>query len=168
MLPEIGQITLVLALIAATVQTVMPLLGAQHDRPAWMALARPTAWLQVVLITAAYALLTWAFISQDFSVRYVAENSNTLLPMIYRITAVWGGHEGSLLLWMLIITLWNGAVAKWSHSLPPRVTARVLGVMGAVSLGFLAFMVFTSNPFDRLLPAAMEGRDLNPLLQDPG
>src|SRR5690554_2606078 len=168
MLPEIGQVALVLALVAATVQTVMPLLGAHRNLPAWMALARPAAWLQVGLIAFAYALLTWVFASQDFSVRYVAENSNTLLPMIYRITAVWGGHEGSLLLWVLIIALWNGAVARWSHSLPPKVTARVLGVMGAVSLGFLAFTIFTSNPFDRLLPAAMEGRDLNPLLQDPG
>src|SRR5690554_5772416 len=168
MLPEIGQVALVLALVAAAVQTVMPLLGAQRDIPAWMDLARPAAWLQLALVAIAYALLTWAFISQDFSVRYVAENSNSLLPMIYRITAVWGGHEGSLLLWVLIIALWNGAVARWSHSLPPKVTARVLGVMGAVSLGFLAFTIFTSNPFDRLLPAAMEGRDLSPLLQDPG
>src|SRR5690606_36410180 len=131
-------------------------------------LARPTAWLQLALVAIAYAMLTWAFIQSDFSVRYVAENSNTLLPMIYRITAVWGGHEGSLLLWMLIIVAWNAAVAHWSQSLPPRVVARVLGVMGAVSLGFLAFMIFTSNPFDRLLPAPLEGRDLNPLLQDPG
>ena len=127
MLPEIGQVALVLALVAAAVQTVMPLLGAQRALPAWMALARPAAWTQVALLAGAYALLTWAFITHDFSVRYVAENSNTLLPMVYRITAVWGGHEGSLLLWVLIIATWNAAVAHWSQSLPPRVVARVLG-----------------------------------------
>ncbi len=168
MLPELGQIAMLLALVASLIQAVLPLAGAQRGLPSWMAVARPAAWVQLVTIGIAYALLTWAFISQDFSVRYVAENSNTLLPMIYRITAVWGGHEGSLLLWVLIIAIWNAAVARWSHSLPTQVSARVLGVMGAVSLGFLAFMIFTSNPFDRLLPAALEGRDLNPLLQDPG
>ncbi len=168
MLPEIGQVALLLALVAALVQVIMPLAGAHRGNEAWMALARPASWLQLGMVAIAYAILTWAFIQSDFSVRYVAENSNTLLPAIYRITAVWGGHEGSLLLWMLIIAVWNSAVAHWSRSLPPRVTARVLGVMGAVSLGFLAFMIFTSNPFDRLLPAPLEGRDLNPLLQDPG
>ncbi len=168
MLPEIGQVALLVALIAATVQMVMPLAGAQRGNAALMSLARPTAWVQLAMIAIAYAMLTWAFVQGDFSVRYVAENSNTLLPTIYRITAVWGGHEGSLLLWVLIIAAWNAAVAHWSRSLPPRVVARVLGVMGAVSLGFLAFMIFTSNPFDRLLPAPLEGRDLNPLLQDPG
>ncbi|NZA28467.1 heme lyase CcmF/NrfE family subunit [Luteimonas sp. SJ-92] len=168
MLPELGQIALLLALVAAALQTVLPLLGAHRGIAPWMAMARPAAWLQLALVALAYALLTRAFVAQDFSVLYVAENSNSLLPMIYRYTAVWGGHEGSLLLWVLIIALWNGAVARFSRSLPPEVTARVLGVMGAVSLGFLAFTIFTSNPFDRLLPAAVEGRDLNPLLQDPG
>lgn len=145
MLPEIGQVALLLALIAALVQMVLPLAGAHRGNAAWMSLARPTAWLQLGLIALAYAMLTWAFIQSDFSVRYVAENSNSLLPMIYRITAVWGGHEGSLLLWALIIAAWNAAVAHWSQSLPPKVTARVLGVMGAVSLGFIAFMVFTTT-----------------------
>src|SRR5690554_7928616 len=168
MLPEVGQVALLVAFIAALVQMVMPLAGAHRGNAAWMSLARPTAWLQLGMIAIAYALLTWAFIQGDFSVRYVAENSNTLLPMVYRITAVWGGHEGSLLLWVLIIATWNAAVAHWSQSLPPRVVARVLGVMGAVSLGFLAFMIFPSNPFARLLPGPLEGRDLNPLLQDPG
>ncbi|MDH5821665.1 heme lyase CcmF/NrfE family subunit [Luteimonas sp. RD2P54] len=168
MLPELGQIALLLALLAAALQTVLPLLGAHRGIAPWMALARPAAWLQLALVALAYALLTRAFVAQDFSVLYVAENSNSLLPMVYRYTAVWGGHEGSLLLWVLIIALWNGAVARFSRTLPPQVTARVLGVMGAVSLGFLAFTIFTSNPFERLLPAAVEGRDLNPLLQDPG
>jgi cytochrome c-type biogenesis protein CcmF len=116
----------------------------------------------------AFAILTWAFITQDFSVRYVAENSNSLLPMVYRYTAVWGAHEGSLLLWTLVLAVWNAAVAEFSRGLPERVIARVLGVIGLISLGFLAFLIFTSNPFVRLLPAPLEGRDLNPLLQDVG
>ncbi|WP_149193241.1 heme lyase CcmF/NrfE family subunit [Luteimonas suaedae] len=168
MLPELGQITLLLALLAAALQTVLPLLGAQRGIGSWMALARPAAWAQLGLVALAFAALTYAFVTQDFSVRYVAENSNSLLPVVYRYTAVWGNHEGSLLFWVLVIAAWNGAVACFSRSLPPQVIARVLGVMGAVSLGFLAFLIFTSNPFERLLPAAMEGRDLNPLLQDPG
>ncbi|MEZ0469809.1 heme lyase CcmF/NrfE family subunit [Luteimonas salinilitoris] len=168
MLPELGQITLLLALLAATLQTVLPLLGARRGIGSWMAVARPAAWAQLGLVALAFAALTYAFVTQDFSVRYVAENSNSLLPVVYRYTAVWGNHEGSLLFWVLVIAAWNGAVACFSRSLPPQVIARVLGVMGAVSLGFLAFLIFTSNPFERLLPAVMEGRDLNPLLQDPG
>src|SRR5690606_3174918 len=101
---------------------------------------------------------------QDFSLRYVAENSNSLLPMIYRYSAVWGAHEGSLLLWTLVLALWTAAVAEFSRRLPPLVVARVLAVMGLISVGFLAFLLFTSNPFERLLPAPVEGRDLNPLL----
>src|SRR3546814_10626681 len=105
---------------------------------------------------------------QDFSVRYVAENSNSLLPLVYRYTAVWGSHEGSLLLWALILAVWTAVVAGLSRKLPDEVVARVLGIMGLVSVGFLSFLIFTSNPFARLIPAALEGRDLNPLLQDPG
>ncbi|WP_407351317.1 heme lyase CcmF/NrfE family subunit [Luteimonas sp. R10] len=168
MLPELGQVALLLALLAAALQTALPLLGARRGIGAWMAVARPAAWAQLGLVALAFAALTYAFVTQDFSVRYVAENSNSLLPVVYRYTAVWGNHEGSLLFWVLVIAAWNGAVACFSRSLPPQVVARVLGVMGAVSLGFLAFLVFTSNPFERLLPAAIEGRDLNPLLQDPG
>src|SRR5690606_41992242 len=107
-------------------------------------------------------------VSQDVSVRYVAENSNSLLPLVYRYTAGWGSCEGSLLLWALVLALGTAVVARFSRALPAQVIARVLGVMGIVSVGFLAFLIFTSNPFDRLLPAAAEGRDLNPLLQDPG
>ncbi len=116
----------------------------------------------------AFGILTYAFIVGDFSVRYVAENSNSLLPTYYRVTAVWGAHEGSLLMWALILAAWTAAVALFSRALPQPVIARVLGVMGIVSVGFLAFLIFTSNPFDRLLPGAAEGRDLNPLLQDVG
>lgn len=168
MLPELGQIVLILALLVAALQGVLPLLGAQRGRASWMAVARPAAWLQFALVFFAFAILSHAFATQDFSLRYVAENSNSLLPMVYRYTAVWGAHEGSLLLWAMILSAWTAAVARFSQRLPLPVIARVLGVMGLVAVGFLAFLIFTSNPFERLLPAAIEGRDLNPLLQDPG
>ena len=168
MLPELGQVALLLALLVAVVQSALPLVGAQRGRVAWMQVARPAAFAQLLLVALAFGILTWGFVSQDFSLRYVAENSNSLLPTVYRFTAVWGAHEGSLLLWALILALWTAAVARFSRALPERVVARVLGVMGIVAVGFLAFLVFTSNPFERLLPAAAEGRDLNPLLQDPG
>src|SRR5688500_11913655 len=168
MLAELGQVALILALLAALMQAALPLAGAQRGIGSWMALARPAACLQFAMVALAFALLTAAFVQQDFSVRYVAENSNSLLPMHYRYTAVWGAHEGSLLLWTLIVACWGAAVAAFSKSLPAHVVARVLGVMGIVAFGFLAFLIFTSNPFERLLPVPMEGRDLNPLLQDPG
>ena len=168
MLPELGQIALVLALLVAALQALLPLLGAHRRLPALMAVARPAAYMQLLLVGLAFAVLTHAFVVGDFSVQYVAENSNSLLPMLYRYTAVWGAHEGSLLLWALVLALWTAAVARFSKALPMPVVARVLGVMGIVALGFLAFLIFTSNPFTRILPAATEGRDLNPLLQDPG
>ncbi len=168
MLPELGQILLACALLAALLQTVLPLWGAQRERGTWMAVARPAAFAQLIALSGAFAALTAAFVQQDFSVRYVAENSNSLLPLAYRYSAVWGAHEGSLLLWVLVLALWGAAVALGSRHLPDTVRARVLGVMGLVSLGFIAFLFFTSNPFARLLPAPLEGRDLNPLLQDPG
>ena len=168
MLPELGQIALVLALLVAALQALLPLLGAHRGLPALMAVARPAAYMQLLLVGLAFAVLTHAFVVGDFSVQYVAENSNSLLPMLYRYTAVWGAHEGSLLLWALVLALWTAAVARFSKALPMPVVARVLGVMGIVALGFLAFLIFTSNPFTRILPAATEGRDLNPLLQDPG
>ena len=168
MLPELGQVALVLALLLAALQAALPLAGAQRGIAPWMAVARPAAYAQLLLVGLAFAILTYGFVSQDFSQRYVAENSNSLLPMVYRYTAVWGAHEGSLLLWALVLALWTAAVARFSRALPMTVVARVLGVMGVVSVGFLAFLIFTSNPFERLLPAVVEGRDLNPLLQDPG
>jgi cytochrome c-type biogenesis protein CcmF len=167
-LPELGQILLVTALLVAVLQAVLPLWGAQRGYAAWMAVARPAAYAQLVLLLGAFGVLTAAFVTQDFSVRYVAENSNSLLPLAYRYSAVWGAHEGSLLLWALVLALWNAAVARWSRQLPMQVLARVLGVLGIISIGFLAFLIFTSNPFARLLPAPLEGHDLNPLLQDPG
>ena len=168
LLPEFGQIALILALLISLLLSTLPLIGAQRGLAPWMAIARPAAWAQLALVGVAFAILTWAFVAQDFSVRYVATNSNSLLPMMYRYSAVWGAHEGSLLLWALILAAWTAAVAAFSKSLPQPVVARVLGVMGIVSLGFLAFLIFTSNPFERVLPAAAEGRDLNPLLQDFG
>jgi cytochrome c-type biogenesis protein CcmF len=167
-LPELGQVALVLALLVAAVQALLPLAGAHRGLAPWMAVARPAAYAQLVLVASAFAILSYGFASQDFSLRYVVENSNSLLPWYYRYTAVWGAHEGSLLLWALILALWTGAVARFSRALPQEVVARVLGVMGLVACGFLAFLLFTSDPFGRLLPAAAEGRDLNPLLQDPG
>ena len=168
MLPELGQIALILALLVAVLQTVLPLAGAQRGKSAWMAVARPAAYAQLVLVLGAFAILTIAFVTQDFSVKYVAENSNSLLPLVYRYTAVWGAHEGSLLLWTLVLAVWSATVAWFSRTLPEQVIARVLGVMGIISVGFLAFLFFTSNPFARLLPMPPEGRDLNPLLQDVG
>ncbi len=168
MLPELGQITLILAFLVAALQALLPLLGAQRGIAPLMAIARPAAYMQLLLVALAFAILTHAFVVSDFSVQYVAENSNSLLPVLYRYTAVWGAHEGSLLLWALVLALWTAAVARFSSALPQPVVARVLGVMGIVATGFLAFLIFTSNPFARLLPAAGEGRDLNPLVQDPG
>jgi len=168
MLGELGHYALNLALWVAVLQTALPLLGAQRGRADWMSVARPAAYTQLALIAFAFAILTHAFVVQDRSLQYVAENSNSLLPLIYRYTAVWGAHEGSLLLWLLVLAGWTAAVAAFSRHLPLPVVARVLGVMGIVAIGFQALLLFTSDPFERLLPAAAEGRDLNPLLQDPG
>ena len=176
MLPELGQAAALLALLTALLQAALPLVGAQaasnparaRFASAAMAVARPAAFAQLLLVLFAYVVLTVSFVQQDFSVKYVADNSNSLLPMVYRYTAVWGAHEGSLLLWALMLSTWNAAVALWSRQLPEVVVARVLGVIGLVAIGFLSFMLLTSNPFERLLPVPGEGHDLNPLLQDPG
>ncbi|MFA7399850.1 MAG: heme lyase CcmF/NrfE family subunit [Sideroxydans sp.] len=168
MIPEIGNFTLVVALFIALVQGVLPIIGAARGNVVWMDSARTLAFGQFFFVAIAIACLTYAFIANDFSVLYVAQHSNSQLPTVYRVAAVWGGHEGSLLLWAFILTLWTVAVAMFSKHLPQEMVARVLGVMGLISLGFLLFMLFTSNPFDRLFPAAIDGRDLNPLLQDPG
>jgi len=168
MIPELGQVALLLALAVAIVQAVLPIAGAARGHTPWMMLARPAAQAQCLLVAFAFGALAWSFASNDFSVLYVAQNSNSALPLHYRIAGVWGGHEGSLLLWVLMLNLWMLAVAQFSRHLPLPVVARILAVMGLVSVGFLLFMLLTSNPFDRLLPAAADGRDLNPLLQDPG
>jgi cytochrome c-type biogenesis protein CcmF len=166
--PEIGQFALIIALCIAVVQSVLPLSGAALGIQRWIGLAKPAALGQFLFVGIAYACLTWAFIDHDFSVLYVAKNSNTQLPLIYLISGVWGSHEGSLLLWSLILAGWTAAVALFSNSVPNIMRARVLGVMGLISIGFLLFILLTSNPFDRLIPAIAEGSDLNPLLQDIG
>jgi cytochrome c-type biogenesis protein CcmF len=168
MIPEIGHFSLWLALGIALVMGGVPLAGAQSGRADWMALARPLAYALFFCVALAFGCLVSAFVNHDFSVAYVVSNSNTALPLQYRIAGVWGGHEGSLLLWVQMLALWTVAVALFSRHLPQAVAARILSVMGLVAVGFLLFMLLTSNPFDRLFPAALEGRDLNPLLQDPG
>lgn len=168
MIPELGHFALILALGLAGVQAVIPLFGTIYNIPNWVAVARPAAAGQFVFLAVAYGCLTYAFINNDFSVHYVASNSNSLLPLQYRIVSVWGGHEGSLLLWVFTLSIWTVAVAIFSRSLPRLVSGRVLSVMGFISVGFLIFLIATSNPFERLTPIPENGRDLNPLLQDPG
>jgi len=168
MIPELGQVALLLALAVALVLGTLPLVGAWRGRADWMALARPAARAHFVLVGVAFACLMACFVRNDFSVLYVASNSNSALPLPYRIAGVWGGHEGSLLLWLAMLALWMLAVAQFSSRLPAAFVARVLGVMGLVAIGFLLFMLTTSDPFDRLVPVPMDGNDLNPLLQDPG
>ncbi len=168
MIPELGHFSLILALCLAVTLGVVPLVGAFRNDNRLMSLARPLAQGQFLFIVFAFGCLVYSFISSDFSVTNVATNSNTKLPVYYRITASWGSHEGSLLLWMLMLAGWTFAVSIFSKNLPLEVIARVLAVMGLIAIGFLLFMLVTSNPFERLIPAAVEGRDLNPLLQDPG
>jgi len=167
-IPEIGHFSLILALLVAVVLGSFPIIGASRGNTVWMGLAKPLVRVQFLLIAFSFACLAYAFAANDFSVVYVANNSNSALPLEFRIAAVWGGHEGSLLLWALILSVWTVAVSLFSKHIPDDMRARILGVMGLISVGFLLFMLFASNPFERLLPAAIDGRDLNPLLQDPG
>jgi cytochrome c-type biogenesis protein CcmF len=169
MWPEVGHLALIMTAWVAFAQAVLPLWGSlSARRSGWQALARPLAVLQLALIVLAFGALWHAFFVHDFSVRYVAQHSNTLLPAPYRLSAIWAGHEGSLLLWVFMLAVWSVAVAIFSKRLPQALVAQVLGVMGAVSVGFLAFILTLSNPFARQFPAPAEGRDLTPLLQDPG
>ena len=168
MIPELGHFALIIALGLACILAFFPLLGASMGISTWVAMARPLARGQFAFIAIAFMCLVYAFITYDFSVAYVAQNSNSALPLRYRISAVWGGHEGSLLLWAMILSIWTLAVSIFSRSLPEAFVARVLGVMGLVSIGFLLFMLLTSNPFTRLWPEPLDGADLNPLLQDFG
>ena len=172
MIPELGHFALILATIVALIQGVLPLTGtylpSRSLQITLQSLARPMAILQFVLVALSFAALATAFLTNDFSVTYVAQHSNSLLPKPYQFAAVWGGHEGSLLLWVLMLALWSMAVALFSKCLPLDMVARVLSVLGLISVGFLLFILATSSPFERLLPAALDGRDLNPLLQDPG
>ncbi len=172
MIPELGNFALMLAALVAVMQGVLPIAGTLVRNPqtqvTLQSLARPTAALQFVLVAFAFGALASAFLTNDFSVLYVSQHSNSLLPKPYQFAALWGGHEGSLLLWVLLLSVWTVAVAVFSRSLPLDMVARVIGVLGLISVGFLLFILTTSNPFERLLPAALDGKDLNPLLQDPG
>ncbi len=168
MIPEIGHFLLWIALGVSIVMGTLPLVGAARGNRAWMATARPSAYALLVLVSLSFVCLAASFVAHDFSVLNVATNSNSALPLQYRIAASWGSHEGSLLLWVLMLGIWTGAVARFSKELPLPVVARTLAVMGLISVGFLLFLLLTSNPFDRLFPVPADGRDLNPLLQDPG
>ncbi len=168
MFPELGQFSLILALAVALVQGIVPIVGSLRGDVRLMSVARPAAAAQFLVMLTAFACLVTAFVGNDFSVLYVAQNSNSMLPMFYKVTAVWGGHEGSMLLWVFILSVWTVAVAAFSQRLPLQTVANALGVMGLITVGFVLFLLLTSNPFERLLPAAVDGRDLNPLLQDPG
>ena len=168
MIPEIGQFALILALSLAICQTVFPLVGAHRDNVAMMNVGRSAAAGQFVFVAVAFGCLTWSFLASDFSVLYVANHSQLSLPTLYKVSAVWGAHEGSLLLWIFLQAAWTVAVSRFSSGLPDAFAARVIGVLGFLSVGFLLFILLTSNPFDRLIPAAADGADLNPLLQDPG
>lgn len=168
MVPEIGHFALIMALCVALVQCIIPIAGAQLGMRSWMNVARPAAQIQFIFVALAFGSLTYSFIAMDFSVEYVASVSNSQLPLVYRIAAVWGGHEGSLLLWVLMLSIWTLLVSRFSRNLPLDMVSRVIGVMGFISIGFLLFMLLTSNPFNRLIPAFADGNDLNPLLQDPG
>lgn len=167
MVPEIGQFALVLALLLALTQATLPLIGAASGNRSWIAVATPAGQAQFIFVAIAFCCLGYSFITNDFSVLNVAANSNSRLPLHYRLAATWGSHEGSLLLWSLMLGLWTVAVTLFSRHLPDEMVARILSVMGVISVGFLLFMLLTSNPFTRLIPAALDGRDLNPLLQDP-
>lgn len=169
MIPEIGNIALTLALVVAILLSVYPLWGAQKNHQALMATARPLAIGLFLFTLLAYLCLTYAFVHDDFSVAYVAQHSNSRLPIYYKVTAVWGGHEGSFLLWVLMLSVWTVAVALFSRGIPQAMVARVLSVLGMVGAGFYLFMLLTSNPFDSMLPFyPVDGKDLNPLLQDFG
>ncbi|MEL7133608.1 MAG: cytochrome c biogenesis protein CcsA, partial [Pseudomonadota bacterium] len=168
MIIELGHFALVLAFLIAIVQAVVPLVGAWRRDVRWMAVAEPAASLQFVLIAFSFAALMWAFVVSDFSLRLVVLNSHSAKPMLYKISGTWGNHEGSMLLWVLIVALFGAMAAWFGDNLPPTLRARVLAVQGAIGVAFLAFILFTSNPFLRLAVPPFDGQDLNPLLQDPG
>ena len=168
MIAELGHFALLIALAVAVLMALVPAYGVWRTDATAMAFARPAALVLLAVIFVAYLCLTASFVNHDFSVAYVAGHSHSELPLIYRISAVWGGHEGSLLLWVLMLSGWSAAVALLNRNLPLNISALVLSTLGAVAVGFVLFTVITSNPFDRLVPIPADGRDLNPLLQDPG
>ena len=178
MIPEIGHFAIVVALVVALAQSILPLAGAATGNRQWMSVARPAAWAQFGFLLLSFLMLIYCFLDNDFTVKYVANHSNTYLPPWFKVSAVWGGHEGSLLLWALVLSGWTASVALFSRNMPLDMMARVLGIMGLIAIGFYSFLLFTSNPFQRLLPDlppdstlpdfAVDGADLNPLLQDFG
>ncbi|MGK0272724.1 MAG: cytochrome c-type biogenesis protein CcmF, partial [Cocleimonas sp.] len=168
MIPEIGHFALILALSVAVVQGVFPLIGSLIGKNNWVAIAKPASFAQMFFLSISFACLLYAFLSNDFSVKYVANNSNSQMPTLFRVSALWGAHEGSLLLWALVLGGWGAAVGFFSKGIPPVMLARVLSVMGLIGVGFMLFMLLTSNPFERLLQIPIDGRQLNPLLQDFG
>ncbi|KAB7615675.1 heme lyase CcmF/NrfE family subunit [Amylibacter sp. SFDW26] len=168
MTAELGHFATLLAFVVALLQSVIPLVGAQRNQASWMAAGMPMAIAQFLLIGFAFVMLTLAFVTSDFSVALVAYNSHSLKPMLYKVSGVWGNHEGSMLLWILILTIYGALVAWFGGNLPDRLKARVLSVQAMISVAFLAFLIFTSNPFERLPNPPIDGNDLNPLLQDPG
>ncbi len=168
MLVELGHFALILAFLVAIVQTVVPLIGAHRGMPRWMDVAEPAAFAQFFLVGFSFAVLTYAFITSDFSLTLVVQNSHTDKPMLYKVSGVWGNHEGSLLLWVLILALFGACAALFGDNLPASLRARVLGIQASIGVAFMAFTLFTSNPFLREAFPPMNGTDLNPLLQDPG
>ncbi|MFU8776910.1 MAG: heme lyase CcmF/NrfE family subunit [Roseovarius sp.] len=168
MIIELGHFALILAFLVACIQASVPLIGAYKRWPGWMAMAEPAATIQFLLTAVAFAALTWAFVMSDFSLRLVVLNSHTDKPMLYKVTGVWGNHEGSMLLWVLIVALFGAAVAWFGSNLPPSLRARVLSVQAMVGVAFFLFILLTSNPFLRMAVPPFNGQDLNPLLQDPG
>lgn len=168
MIAEIGHFAVIIAFVIAIVQSTVPLVGAQKGWVDWMRLASPAAMLQLLALVIAFAALTYSFVVSDFSVKLVATNSNSLMPMLYKVSGVWGNHEGSMLLWVLILALFGGMVAFFGGNLPAGLKSRALAVQGMIGAAFLGFILFTSNPFWRMFPVPADGRDLNPLLQDPG
>ncbi len=168
MLGELGNFCLILAMCVAIAQSIIPLAGTVRNRQSWMMFGRTAAYVQWLLVVASYSILTYAFYINDFSIQYVARTSNLDQPLMYRLSGVWGGHEGSLLLWILMLSSWGALVAKFSKGIPRDMVARVLSVLGFVTVGFILFTTITSNPFTRLFPVPFDGNELNPLLQDPG
>ncbi|MEP5374355.1 MAG: heme lyase CcmF/NrfE family subunit, partial [Hyphomicrobiales bacterium] len=168
MIAEVGHFALILAFVVAIVQAIVPLIGAQKGWAGWMALAVPAASAQFLLTLASFAALTYAFVTSDFSLKLVVLNSHSLKPMLYKVSGVWGNHEGSMLLWVLILAGFGACAAWFGGDLPERLRARVLSVQSAIAVAFFSFILFTSNPFLRLASPPFDGQDLNPLLQDPG
>ncbi|MCK5779357.1 MAG: cytochrome c biogenesis protein CcsA, partial [Rhodospirillales bacterium] len=168
MIAELGHFALILALAVACVQGVIPMAGAQMGRLSWMRFADQSAVLQFILVAVSFACLTHAYVTSDFSVVNVVQNSHSAKPMLYKVSGVWGNHEGSMLLWVLILAVFGCAVALFGRYLPPALKARALSIQALIAVGFYLFILLTSNPFERMFPPAADGQDLNPLLQDPG